>query len=276
MPKPGAGSWVGLSDAAAGNEVVVTSGTVSLSGTVDTELPAAAALTDNTANPTVPAVGSFGLLWDGAAWDRAAGNTLGEFVQGGVAAGVADSGNPLKVGGVYNSTRPTYTTGQRGDAQLGSRGALGVQLMVADANGFIGSGSIGDAQANTANVLYASSRLQGYNGATFDMLRSDTTNGLDVDVTRLPRVAAATLTNVNDSAASVTLIASNAARVGAIVFNDSDQALFLKYGATASTTSFTYKILAGGTWEMPQPVFTGVVDGIWAADSTGAARVTEL
>lgn len=42
--------------------------------TVDTELPAAAALTDNFSNPTAPGVGAFGMLWDGATWDRAPGN----------------------------------------------------------------------------------------------------------------------------------------------------------------------------------------------------------
>ena len=37
---------------------------------VDTELPAAAALADSAANPTVPAVGAYGLVWNGATWDR--------------------------------------------------------------------------------------------------------------------------------------------------------------------------------------------------------------
>lgn len=40
---------------------------------VDTELPAAAALADAAANPTSPGVGSFGMLWNGATWDRAPG-----------------------------------------------------------------------------------------------------------------------------------------------------------------------------------------------------------
>lgn len=43
---------------------------------VDSELPAAAALADNTANPTVPAIGSFSHLWDGALWDRAPGDSV--------------------------------------------------------------------------------------------------------------------------------------------------------------------------------------------------------
>lgn len=39
-------------------------------GTVDTELPAAAALADATANPTVPGVGGFLLGYNGTTWDR--------------------------------------------------------------------------------------------------------------------------------------------------------------------------------------------------------------
>lgn len=48
------------------------SGTVSVSGAVDTELPAAIALADNMANPTVPQVGAHALVWDSAGgnWDR--------------------------------------------------------------------------------------------------------------------------------------------------------------------------------------------------------------
>lgn len=45
-------------------------------------------------------------------------------VGGNVASGSADSGNPVKVGGVYNSTLPTLTTGQRGDLQLTSNGSV--------------------------------------------------------------------------------------------------------------------------------------------------------
>lgn len=51
-----------------GNVNVNVQGTL----TVDTELPAAAALADSTANPTVPTAGSANMLWDnnGSAWNR--------------------------------------------------------------------------------------------------------------------------------------------------------------------------------------------------------------
>jgi hypothetical protein len=47
---------------------------------------------------------------------------------GKVAAGVTDSGNPVKVGGKYNSTLPTLTNGQRGDLQLDSSSLAIVNL----------------------------------------------------------------------------------------------------------------------------------------------------
>ena len=69
---------------------------------VNTELPAAAALTDNFANPTAPAVGSFGMLWDGATWDRAIGDSvLGATVNTELPAAAAladDTANPTVPG----------------------------------------------------------------------------------------------------------------------------------------------------------------------------------
>ena len=53
--------------------------------------------------------------------------TLGTVV-GNIASGAADSGNPVKVGGVYNSTQPTVTTGQRVDEQSDERGNKKVYL----------------------------------------------------------------------------------------------------------------------------------------------------
>lgn len=45
-------------------------------------------------------------------------------VQGNVASGAGDSGNPVKIGGVYQSTAPTLANGQRGDLQLDGQGRL--------------------------------------------------------------------------------------------------------------------------------------------------------
>lgn len=48
-------------------------------------------------------------------------------IQGPVAAGFASSGNPIKVGGVYNSTPPTLITGQVGELQLDANALLKIR-----------------------------------------------------------------------------------------------------------------------------------------------------
>jgi hypothetical protein len=88
------------------------------------------------------------------------------------------------------------------------------------------------------------------------------------------RASAAAPTNVAASATSVTLLASNTSRLAASIFNDSTSALYVKLGVTASATSFTVKVLAGGYFELPHPCYTGVIDGVWDS-ATGTARVTE-
>lgn len=47
-------------------------------------------------------------------------------VQGNVASGATDSGNPVKIAGVYFTTPPTLTNGQRGNVQLNAEGAVRV------------------------------------------------------------------------------------------------------------------------------------------------------
>lgn len=98
-----------------------------------------------------------------------------------------------------------------------------------------------------------------------------------LEVLAKSQATASSLSNVEDSATSVTLLSANSDRKGAIIYNDSDYHLFVKFGATASTTSFTVRVPnKGGFYELPQPVYTGVIDGIWEADSSGFARITEL
>ena len=81
------------------------------------------------------------------------------------------------------------------------------------------------------------------------------------------------VTSVNSSASSVMLLSANVGRQGAGIFNDSTAALYVKLGATASTTSFTAKIAAGAYFEVPYG-YVGRIDGIWES-ANGAARVTE-
>ena len=107
-------------------------------------------------------------------------------------------------------------------------------------------------------------------------------NNLTVNATSVYRqrveigsAGTATLTTVSGLASSVTLVAANAARVGLIVRNSGSDTLLIKYGTTASGTSFTDKVSANSTWTMPAPVYNGRLDGIWSGATTNA-YITEL
>jgi hypothetical protein len=79
---------------------------------------------------------------------------------------------------------------------------------------------------------------------------------------------------VASSASDVTILAANANRYGAAVFNDSTAVLYLLLGAgTASNTNYTVKLASMGYFETPWD-FTAIIKGIWAS-ANGSARVTE-
>ena len=88
-------------------------------------------------------------------------------VVGNVASASADSGNPVKVGGVYLSALPTYTTGQRGDLLLSARGALATC-------GFGGAGADGVSNG-TLGFMFAQNNTSGYLAAQADHTFNGTT-----------------------------------------------------------------------------------------------------
>jgi hypothetical protein len=88
------------------------------------------------------------------------------------------------------------------------------------------------------------------------------------------KAATPVLANVAGSASSVTLLSANASALGRTIVNDSTAVLYVKFGTTASTTSYTVQLVANAYYEVPFG-YTGRIDGIWAS-ATGAARVTEI
>ena len=89
-------------------------------------------------------------------------------------------------------------------------------------------------------------------------------------------IASSAVTSVASSATSVTLLAQNANRLGAVISNDSTAAMYLKFGATASATSHTYKLAAGDTLTIDSLLlYKGGIDAVWAS-ANGFAYITEL
>lgn len=89
-------------------------------------------------------------------------------------------------------------------------------------------------------------------------------------------VSTATITTVDSSASSVQILAENTARVGFSCVNTDSYAVLIKFGTTASSTSYTIRLTQNSFYEMPSPVYTGRIDAIWEGNGDGALIVTEL
>jgi hypothetical protein len=87
-------------------------------------------------------------------------------------------------------------------------------------------------------------------------------------------LASDTPTSVASSAATVTLIAANANRRSLTIFNNSTAILYVAFDATATQAGAKVPIGAGGFYEMPSPIYTGVISGIWAS-ANGNASIYE-
>ena len=85
------------------------------------------------------------------------------------------------------------------------------------------------------------------------------------------------VTNVNDSATSVTLLTANTNRKACVITNTSSAILYVRLASgTASALMFTYRLPQNATQEITMP-YTGIITGVWATDpNDGVAVVTEL
>lgn len=146
----------------------------------------------------------------------------------------------------------------------------------------VAEGALADAAVTGDNTGSVTAKLRGLSKMVADVWDS-VTHALGVKqigtwtVTTSPVTAsAATFASVASSATFVTLQALNASRKGWTLYNDSTAVLYIKFGNTASATSYNVQLAAAGYFEMPTPVtYTGLITGIWAS-ANGNARVMEL
>lgn len=101
---------------------------------------------------------------------RALGSSGGTAViSGDVAASTTDSGNPVKIGGVYVSPPPTYTSGQRTNLHADSRGSLRVAIVGADSTSAPAVGTVGSYGVSAAAVALSTRGFgHSYNGTSWD------------------------------------------------------------------------------------------------------------
>lgn len=82
-------------------------------------------------------------------------------------------------------------------------------------------------------------------------------------------------TSVAASLSVVQLLAANADRKGATIVNEGTANMFVICGSGGSSTDYTQKIAAAGTFVLNPGDYTGVIRAVWDA-ANGNARITEF
>ncbi len=248
--------------------------------------PAAGALTDNFAGPTVTQIGAFNMLWDGANWDRAPGTSVdGALVNlgtnndvtvtsGSITATQATGTNLHVVTDATSTTTVTQATGTNlhvvvdtlpalvaGSANIGDVDVLTLPALVAG-TALIGKVGIDQTTPGTTNAVSAAQ-----NG-TWTVQPGNTPNTTPWLTTDTPRtVSSANNTGTCVSVtASTTVLASNASRraYGFKASEDNTAKVHCKLGATATTGNVIFG--PGASWSQDTgAVYTGVIDCVAAS-----------
>lgn len=128
--------------------------------------------------------------------------------------------------------------------------------------------------AGTQRVVLATDQPQLTNPLKVDgSATTQPVSGTGTFTTKETQPDTPTLANVTMTGSSVTLQASNTARRNLMIFNDSGVTVYVKLGSSASSTSFTVKMVDQAYYELPNPVYTGIVS---ALGTSGDVRVTEV
>jgi hypothetical protein len=106
-----------------------------------------------------------------------------------------------------------------------------------------------------------------------DQTTDGTTNKVNIDASL--KSDTPIRSSVNSGTTSVTILASNSNRKGAVILNSDANALMLDVsGGTAASTRYQVKLTTDQTYAV-EAGYTGLITGIWAADGTGVADVVE-
>lgn len=258
-------------------DIGTIAGTVSILGTTQ-PLAGSVHLATNLAGGTVVAVGS--AVHDAVADTRP--HLIGAFGSSGTQAAVndgdatrlwADLNGRLQIRGTIDSIPAIVITSGTVSLQTGGTMHIGTVQRLAGGtiDSLLGTVHIGSVQriAGTVDIGTIAGTVQGLGthsvagsvfGGTFHK----------------PPIAAITDGTIDGTIGNVTLLATNASRQGAAIFNDPRGAggnLFVRLGASAGTLRYNVKIAPNGYYELPMR-YTGAVNGIWDI-AGGTAQLSE-
>lgn len=169
-------------------------------------------------------------------------------VAGNVASGASDSGSPVKVGGVFNTTQPTVTNGQRVDMQSSARGAqivaTGVDTFNVTVNAALPAGTnvIGHVITDSGSTTVVTGTVAVTQSGTWTVQPGNTPN------------TTPWLFTISQGGNNATVTAGNALKVdGSAVTQPVSQATAANLNATVvGTGTFAVQAAQSGTWTVQQ------------------------
>lgn len=144
-----------------------------------------------------------------------------------------------------------------------------------------GAGANEQIEGTAANGLEVDvTRVQGTVAVSHGGLTDTQLRATPLPVEQADRVSAITVTSFPAGTGSVSLLSSLSTRRLCAIYNNGTTAMRVKRGTGASLTSWSFKILPGGYWEMPRPIYTGAITAVWeaaagGAEPTGEAKIDE-
>jgi len=189
-------------------------------------------------------------------------------VQGNAASGATDTGNPVKIGGLY-ATPATGALGQRQNALTDQYGNLraslvGSQLIVGSDASSNNLTFVGDPASQSANLKLAIAGFV-FNGTNWDRQRGDVVSTFS----RTPPTTKAASAVTAGSTTSQQLFAASATRSKVLIQNqDAAINIFVNVGAAAVAGAGNLRIAPGSTLEL-----TGTSEAINLIAASGTPAI---
>jgi hypothetical protein len=215
--------------------------------------------------------------------DPPAGQSLGALMVAGITGGGGGGADPLSDGtpGGALPTRTLWIAGADGTVLRGLQADATGRLRTV-VEGTVAVANFPATQPVSGTVAVSNPTANPETGLAKDVtlttrlpaaLNAD--GGLPTHVQNFPATQPVSGTVTTTVTTNTTLLAANANRLGASIYNESTSVLFILLGAgTESATVYTLQMAAGAYYEVPN-AFTGIIKGHWVT-ANGSARVTEL
>lgn len=182
---------------------------------------------------------------------------------------------PVFMGGI------DYATGLFQAVSVNSLGQVGIDNLNVTIGGVYGAETLGAAPVNPGvltAVLDSAGNVSNLalNAAGEILVKDGTADTALTGInTKLAAPTVGTVTVVASVITDATILASNANRKGAIIYNNSNSALNLALSNVDATVTYSVQVAAGASFVLSAGDYTGVIKGTWVA-ANGQANVTEF